>query len=157
MRRQIPFALFAALSMYGGSALAADARSQVSVQTGEQVVLVLDDTVERDRTLGTKQQNATQPSDLLILFANRQTADKVVGLAFDIARANAELLSSEANATPSPASNDMAGLAAFEQEHTQVDSQVEAIQQEIARGPAKQEVSLQGELAMLKARKNLLD
>ena len=29
--------------------------------------------------------------------ANRQTADKVIGLAFDIARANAELLSSEAS------------------------------------------------------------
>src|SRR5260370_6810548 len=72
--------------------------ARVSVLTGEQVVQILDETVDWYRTLGTQQQNATQPSDLLILFANRQTADKVVGLAFDIARANAELLSSEAGA-----------------------------------------------------------
>ena len=129
----------------------------VSVLTAEQVIQILDESVEWYRTLTAQQQVAAQPSDLLVVFANRQTANQVVDLAFDIARANAELLSSEADAAPSPAGNDGAGLAAFEQEHTQVDSQVAAIQQEIARGPAKQEVSLQGELAMLEARKNLLD
>src|SRR5450631_4207401 len=72
------------------------ANTHVSVLTAGQVIQILDDTVEWYRALGTQQQNATQPSDLLILFANRQTADKVVSLAFDIARANAELLSSEA-------------------------------------------------------------
>src|SRR5580700_4823122 len=70
---------------------------RVSVLPGEQVVQILDETVDWYRSLGTQQQNATQPSDLLILFANRQTADKVVSLAFDIARANAELLSSAAD------------------------------------------------------------
>src|SRR3982074_2244678 len=72
--------------------------SHASVLTADQVIQILDDTVDWYRTLGTQQQNATQPSDLLILFGNRQTADKVVGLAFEIARANAELLSSEASA-----------------------------------------------------------
>src|SRR4029077_12615497 len=72
--------------------------SRVSVLTADQVIQILDETVDWYRTLGTQQQNATQPSDLLILFANRQTADKVVSLAIDLARANAELLSSEANA-----------------------------------------------------------
>jgi hypothetical protein len=71
--------------------------SHVSVLTGDQVVQILDQTVEWYRTLGTQQQTATQPSDLLILYANQQTASQVVGLAFDIARANAELLSSEAS------------------------------------------------------------
>src|ERR1700722_16306596 len=84
----------AALAQYGAGSQAADSR--ISVLTGEQVIQILDDTVEWYRALGTQQQNATQPSDLLLLFANRQTADKVVSLAFDIARANAELLSSEA-------------------------------------------------------------
>ena len=46
--------------------------------------------------LGVQQQSATQPSDLLILYANRQAADRVVKLAFQLARANTELLSSEA-------------------------------------------------------------
>src|ERR1700675_2915454 len=77
--------------------------SRVSVLAADQVIQILDETVDWYRTLGTQQQNATQPSDLLILFANRQTADKVVALAFEIARANAELLSSEAAAGPSAA------------------------------------------------------
>ena len=58
-----------------------------AVMTGEQVVQILDETVDWYRTLGMQQQAATQPSDLLILYANRQTADKVIALAFEIARA----------------------------------------------------------------------
>src|SRR5688572_33371462 len=75
-----------------------DPLTQRAVMTGDQVVQILDETVDWYRTLGTQQQAATQPSDLLILYANRQTADKVVALAFEIARANAELISSEASA-----------------------------------------------------------
>src|SRR5688500_11827076 len=76
----------------------ADPLAQRSVMTGDQVVQILDQTVDWYRTLGTQQLAATQPSDLLILYANRQTADKVMALAFEIARANAELISSEASA-----------------------------------------------------------
>ncbi len=55
---------------------AAASDSRASVLTADQVVQILDETVDWYRTLGTQQQNATQPSDLLILFANRQTADR---------------------------------------------------------------------------------
>src|SRR5260370_24744905 len=100
MRRFAPFALIAAIGLQAGAACAADqATARVAVLTGEQVVQILDDTVDWYRTLGTQQQHATQPSDLLILFANRQTADQVIALAFEIARANAELLSSEAGSS----------------------------------------------------------
>jgi hypothetical protein len=75
--------------------------AHVAVLTGDQVIQILDQTVEWYRTLGTQQQTASQPSDLLILYANQQTAAQVVALAFDIARANAELLSSEASSAPS--------------------------------------------------------
>src|SRR3569833_16420 len=71
--------------------------THASVLTGEQVIQILDETVDWYRTLGAQQQSATQPSDLLILYANQQTADKVIALAFELARANAELLSSEAD------------------------------------------------------------
>jgi hypothetical protein len=94
--------LFPVLAAAGS--VAQDPGPSVSVLSGEQVVQILDDTVEWYRTLGVQEQNATQPSDLLIVYANRQTADRVVGLAFDIARANAELLSSEA--TDSESQND---------------------------------------------------
>ena len=148
---------------------AADPSSaRVSVLTGEQVVQILDETVDWYRTLGTQQQNATQPSDLLILFANRQTADKVVALAFEIARANAELLSSEAGSGQSAvAASSPQSLA---QQQSLLDTQHQAIQQEMnadrqklsTPGKGKQDIEaklpeLQGELAMLDARKNLLD
>src|SRR5437763_738087 len=90
----------------GSSPAASPAQATTSraVMTGEQVVRILDETVDWYRTLGAQQQSATQPSDLLILYANRQIADRAIGLAFEIARANAELLSSEADAAPTASS-----------------------------------------------------
>ena len=178
MRFQSIVPLLAALSIHGGSAHAADPgnspagaapESHVSVLTGAQVVQILDDTVDWYRTLGTQQQNATQPSDLLILFANRQTADKVIALAFDIARANAELLSSEASSGNSAAN--VSAQQSLGQQQDQLDAQRLSIQQKInaaqqqkltASGKVKQDIDaklteLQGELAMVNARKNLLD
>src|SRR6202521_5970665 len=98
MRRRflLLLVLLATLRLGCADSNAAAQDSRVAILTADQVIQILDETVDWYRTLGTQQQNATQPSDLLILFANRQTADKVVGLAFEIARANAELLSSEA-------------------------------------------------------------
>lgn len=131
--------------------------ASMAVLTGEQVIQILDDTVDWYRTLGTQQQNATQPSDLLILFANRQTADQVVGLAFDLARANAELLSSEASSPVTVA--DASSLQALTRQQDQLAAQRSSLQEEMARyrpNDAKLP-ELKGELAMLDARKNLLD
>lgn len=182
MRPRSIFVLIAAAGLFGGGAHAADpgvpaaagasaagaATPRVAVLTGEQVVQILDETVDWYRTLGTQQQNATQPSDLLILFANRQTADKVVALAFDIARANAELLSSEASSGQGAA--DASSPQSLTQQQNQLDAQRQSIQQEIDAGRKKLASSpkdrqdteaklpeLQGELAMVNARKNLLD
>lgn len=134
--------------------------SHASVLTAPQIIQILDDTVEWYRTLGTQQQNASQPSDLLILFANRQTADKVVGLSFQIARANAELLSSEANSAQGGA--DASLPQALPQQQAQLDAQRQSIQREMAvdRGTRAGEAKvseLQGELAVIDARKNLLN
>jgi hypothetical protein len=178
MRIQSIVPLLAALSIYGGSAHATDPgnspagaapESHIAVLTGAQVVQILDDTVDWYRTLGTQQQNATQPSDQLILFANRQTADKVIALAFDIARANAELLSSEASSGKSAAN--VSAQQSLSQQQDQLDAQRLSIQQKInaaqqqkltALGKVKQDIDaklteLQGELAMVNARINLLD
>ena len=59
------------------------------------VIQVLDQTVDWYRTLGTQQQLAKEPSDLLIFYENRQTANEVMGLAFDLARADADVLDQE--------------------------------------------------------------
>jgi small-conductance mechanosensitive channel len=140
--------------------------THVSVLTGDQVVQILDETVDWYRTLGAQQQTATQPSDLLILYANQQTADKVIGLAFEIARANAELLSSEASsaATTTDAAS---SIQALSDQQKRLDAQRKAIQDEIeadrklmAGGKtdlAAKLSELQGELDMVNARKNLLD
>src|SRR6266403_6183750 len=177
MRPHALIVLLAIAGLYMGGVEAAEpndpsaggaSTARVSVLTGEQVVQILDETVDWYRTLGTQQQNATQPSDLLILFANRQTADKVVGLAFDIARANAELISSEASAGQGGA--DASSPQSLTQHQHQLDAQRRSIQQEIdaarhklsSSGKDKQVIEatvteLQGELAMVSARGNLLD
>ena len=149
---------------------AAAAATSVSPLTAEQLIEILDETVDWYRTLGLQQQSATQPSDLLLFYANRQTADNVVRLAFQIARANAELLSSEANAAP-PAANASHSPQALEQLEQSTTSKGDALEKELdsvrrslstAPERARSDLNaklleLQGELAMVKAQKNLFD
>ena len=129
---------------------------------------ILDQTSEWYRALGLPQQNSLQPSEVLILYANRQIADKVVELVIELARADAELLSSEA--TAAQAITDKSAVASLDQQREQLASQRQSIQQEIAAdrqkaggaGRAGKEwegklSELQGELAMNAARANLLD
>jgi small-conductance mechanosensitive channel len=182
MRSCLRFIAIVALSVCLGNARAASepqhqagqpgagTNSRVSVLTGDQIVQILDETVDWYRTLGTQQQSANQPSDLLILYANRQTADKVIGLAFEIARANAELLSSEANSA-STAGDVAASPQALNDEQKKLDVQRRAIQTEMETDRQRRTASskagladldaklseLQGELDMINARKNLLD
>jgi small-conductance mechanosensitive channel len=138
-----------------------------AVMNGQQVVEILDETVAWYRTLGVQQQSATQPSDLLILYANRQTADKVVNLAFEIARANAELLSSEADVAQSK--NNEATQAQREQQkrlddrRTSLETEIREAKAALAdarkeqRAEAQSRVAeLQSELDMVNARRNLI-
>src|SRR5215467_8334140 len=123
----------ALLATYFCSAVvpAASPLTHVSVLTGDQVVQILDETVDWYRTLGAQQQTATQPSDLLILYANQQTADKVVALAFELARANAELLSSEAG-NEAGAAGTTASVEGLGEQQKRLDAQRKAIQEEMA-------------------------
>lgn len=139
-----------------------------AVMTGEQVVQILDETVDWYRTLGSQQQAATQPSDLLILYANRQTADKVMALAFEIARANAELLSSEASTAQASSKDDgPQSLSSMQkklaEQRAAIQADIEATQRELAAAPPQGKADLQtriavmqGELDMINARRNLL-
>jgi small-conductance mechanosensitive channel len=133
--------------------------TQVSVLSASEVVQLLDQTSEWYRALGLPQENTLQPSEILILYANRQIADKVVDLVVELARADAELLSSEANAAR--ASADKSAAASRNQQRDQIAAQRQSIQQEIAVDEQKRSTAklseLQGELAMNAARANLLD
>src|SRR4051794_40946195 len=152
------------------SATAVDApRSTRAVMTGEQVVQILDETVDWYRTLGAQQQSATQPSDLLILYANRQTADKVINLAFEIARANAELLSSEADLAQKTAETGSSAQTLIDlqkqldQRRTALQTEIASLQGQAASGPkgAKGEAEIkieetQSELDLVNARRNMV-
>jgi small-conductance mechanosensitive channel len=134
-----------------------------AVMTGEQVVRILDETVEWYRTLGAQQQSATQPSDLLILYANRQVADKVINLAFEIARANAELISSEADIARRKAAEAPDSPQALAQVLQQLDARRGALQTAItaaAQDPSSdvqaRRAELQSEMDLVNARRNLI-
>jgi len=158
MRNLILTGLFAFATVLSAAEPVAPVKpTHVSVLTGDQVVQILDETVDWYRTLGAQQQSATQPSDLLILYANQQTADKVIGLAFELARANAELLSSDAQTAETADSSQ-----SLSDQQKRLDAQRKAIQDEITAarpvaGSAEKVAELQGELDMVSARKNLLD
>lgn len=145
-----------------GAAVAQTPESR-AVMTGDQVVRILDETVDWYRTLGAQQQSATQPSDLLILYANRQIADKVIGLAFEIARANAELISSEAEIARRHASESADAPRALGQRQQQLDARRATLQAEIAATAGdksaesqSRRAELQSELDLVNARRNLL-
>jgi small-conductance mechanosensitive channel len=160
----VPLA-YAAETPPAGAASVPDSRA---VMTGEQVVQILDETVDWYRTLGVQQQAATQPSDLLILYANRQTADKVVALAFEIARANAELLSSEASAKEASAAEISPQSLSRRQkqlddERKRIEAEIAAARRELAAAASQDRTdlqakvsALQGELDLVNARRNYL-
>jgi len=179
MRHGLQAVLFLLLGSLPGTPVLAAAEAQpagaqppprVSPLSAEQLIEILDETVDWYRTLGIQQENATHPSDLLLLYANRQTADDVVRLAFQIARANAELLSSEASsAQPTAAANrSPRKLEQLEQSTAQrsdaIEKEMDAVRRSLTTAPARAKPDLeaklrelQGELAMVKARRNLFD
>ena len=180
MRYGLPAALLVLLGslLRASAVIAAEAQpvtpqppARLSPLTAAQLMQILDETVDWYRTLGIQQQNATQPSDLLLLYANRQTADEVVRLAFQIARANAELLSSEASSAPATgAAADRSPQALQQKEQStaqrgdDIQKEMDSVRRALATAPAHARsdlnaklLELQGELAMVKAQKNLLD
>jgi len=134
----------------------------IALLNGNQIVQILDQTVQWYRTLGAQQQSSSQPSDLLIYYANQQTANQVVALAFDIARANAELLSSEASSessatdSPSPVQATDALQVKLKAQRQAIAAEMTAAAGSTAERQAKH-AELQGELDMINARLNLLD
>jgi small-conductance mechanosensitive channel len=136
--------------------------------TGPQVIQLLDQTVNWYRTLGVQQQAANEPSDLLILYDNRQTASHVIGLAFDIARANAEILSKAPalKDAGNPSSSQTLGQlqAKFTAQGATIQTELESDQHQLERARAKQKTDLrakiselQAELELVEARKSLLN
>jgi small-conductance mechanosensitive channel/uncharacterized small protein (DUF1192 family) len=144
------------------------AQGAVAPMTGPQVIQVLEQTIDWYRTLGIQQQVSTEPSDLLILYDNRQTANQVIKLAFEVARTNAEILAKQPS--PKDAGDASASSQTLNQLQSKFTAQAAATQNELesdqaqlatARPEQKVELQakiseLQGELDLINARKNLL-
>src|SRR5262245_58706143 len=142
-----------------------------AVMTSEEVVRILDETVDWYRMLGVQQQSATQPSDLLILYANRQAADRVVSLVFELARASAELLSSQAEIQEQSAPDATNLPQVLQRDQRELEARKTVIETEIAAarrqsaGAESEErnalqariAELQSELDLLNARGNLVN
>ena len=162
-------------SPQAGSSAAEGAPAQASpaapgaaaLMTGPQVIQVLDQTIDWYRTLGIQQQVSTEPSDLLILYDNRQTANKVIGLAFEVARGNAEILAKQPNPKDAGASASSQTLTQlqnkFAAQGTKVQAELDSDQDQFAGARPEQKIELQakiaelqGELDLINARKSLL-
>jgi small-conductance mechanosensitive channel len=140
------------------------------VLSSSQVSDALYETLNWYRALGAQSSTDAQASDTLIVFANRQVATEVVHLALDMARADAELLSSEANGAPS-APGVAKSAEALNAGREQLQAQARQIQAELQttrqssgvssdsqRSYASAKISeLEGELAVVNAQTNLLD
>ncbi len=106
------------------------APAEAAPMTGEQVIELLDRVVDWHRTLAIQQQSATEPSDVLILFEIRQIADQVITLAFEAARADADLLRTEPASVQSDA-DPTVSTRALAQLQKRLVAQGQAIQGEI--------------------------
>jgi small-conductance mechanosensitive channel len=132
--------------------------------TAQQVIQVLDQAIDWYRTLGIQQQAASEPSDQLILYDNRQTANQVIGLAFELARANAEILAKQPQPKDSGAAQSLAELQSkFASQAAQTQSELDSDQAQLAKArPAKKTelqakiAELKGELDLISARRSLL-
>jgi hypothetical protein len=147
---------------------AGPAPAAAAPMTGAQVIQALDQTIDWYRTLGIQQQVSNEPSDLLILYDNRQTANQVIASAFEAARANAEILAKQ----PGPKDTDGASAASqslsqlqnkFAAQGTVAQNELESDQAQLAAAQPEQKVALQakiselqGELDLINARKSLL-
>src|ERR1700722_2132937 len=138
-----------------------------ALMTGPQVIQVLDQTIDWYRTLGIQQQASTEPSDLLILYDNRLTANKVIGLAFEIARSNAEILAKQPNPKDASASASSQTLSQlknkFAAQGAKVQAELDSDQDQFAAARPEQKVELQAKIAelqggldLINARKSLL-
>ena len=124
---------------------------------------MLDATVDWYRTLGIQQQIADEPSDLLSLSENRQIANQVVGLAFDVARASADQLVEGASdtAADNQANASAQTLAARQQKLTSqavsIQNEMESMRAKLATAPKNAKPALQGKIAELQGEIDLVN
>ena len=143
-----------------GSAICADTPSALPM-SGPRIIQMLDETIGWYRTLGIQQTVATEPSDLLILYENRQVAGQVVALAFDIARANVDVLARQSGNPSSPSSAAAQNLVQlqkkFAAQAAAAQSELDSTQRELGAARPAQKAQLQAKIAELQGELDLID
>lgn len=131
--------------------------------SGERVIQVLEQTVDWYRTLAIQQQGASEPSDVLILYENRQIANQVVRLAFEAARADADLLATEP-AAGQPGSDPTVSVRALVQLQAKfvaqgrvIQSELDAKRHQLITAPKKVSPELQARITELQGELDLLN
>jgi small-conductance mechanosensitive channel len=152
----------AAASSTVAPAAVAPVTAPAAPMTGPQVIQLLDQTIGWYRTLGIQQQAANEPSDLLILYDNRQTASHVIGLAFDIARANAEILAKQPTlkdtGDSTASSQTLSQLQAkFSAQGASIQTEMDSSQHQLAHAHTQQKADLQAKIAELQAELQLVN
>jgi small-conductance mechanosensitive channel len=147
---------------------AASSATLAAPMSGPEIIQMLDETVDWYRTLGAQLKIANEPSDLLILSENRQIANQVMALAFDVARAGADLIAVGASAAAPPADSASApGLVErqhkLDQQALLIQGEIDSTRQTLAAAPRKAQAALQaklgelgGELALVNVKKDIL-
>jgi small-conductance mechanosensitive channel len=98
--------------------------------TGEEIVPFLDQTLLWYRQLTSQQQLVTEPGDVLFFNDNRQTADQIVRLSFEFARARAQALGPQ-EAAPSAAASGSSQYQRLAELAAQADQKVQQSEQEL--------------------------
>lgn len=89
-----------AASMCAGASFSFFQTAPAGNSEAQEVVQFLNQTIEWYRGLSIEAQVATEPSGVLVLNDDRTNADQVVRMAFDYARAEAQILAKESQANP---------------------------------------------------------
>jgi hypothetical protein len=124
------FLLMATGLVVAQSASNTPASSNAAAPGVEDIVPFLNQTIVWSRQVTAEQQLVTQPSDAVFLNDSRQTADQVVRLAFDFARARAQALASQ----PGTVSSGQTGVSQYQRLAESVilaDQKVKSLQQEL--------------------------
>jgi len=129
----------------------------------DKLIPALDETVDWYRTLGIQEQAATEPSDWSFYYENRQIAIQVVALAFQAARAAADLIDRQQPAAEAAADAPVSSqtLAAarekLEAQDKQVQGELDSELVLLSRASAKTRREAQEKIAALRAELALID
>src|SRR5438270_610499 len=98
---------------------------------GEEIISFLNQTIVWSRQVSAEQQLVTEPSDTLFLNDSRQTAEQVVRLAFDFARARAQALAAQPGTGKAGNQGAPSQYQRLIDSANQADQKVKSLQQEL--------------------------